>query len=274
MEQALFIEDVVELEDLHPDYGRIYFGEEFCGRRLASPETYRRVAERCRSMGKRLTLLTPLVTEPELELLAKAIDPVLAIARTHPELGLEIVFNDWGVFQHYRGGQAFEPVLGSLLVRQKRDPGFLWLRGPHCAIKLDKMDMRHIQSLNIDSNMQIRKFVEANFVRMELVNTVQGWETECRLPASLYLPLVPVTTTRYCKWAAIASGAQNASNYFACAKPCRTQLSRHTTPDYALYLYGNTQFYLNSRLPDRLDGVDRLVSYSFSPFLEERPEGT
>ena len=51
MEQALFIEDVVELEDLHPDYGRIYFGEEFCGRRLASPETYRRVAERCRSMG-------------------------------------------------------------------------------------------------------------------------------------------------------------------------------------------------------------------------------
>jgi hypothetical protein len=269
VEQALFIEDPSELDTIHPDYARVYFGEEYCGRRLAPAHVFERVAERCCALGKRLTLLTPLVTDPELERLHDALAPALALARACPELELELVFNDWGVFEQYRGLTGLAPVLGTLLVKQKRDPGFAWLER---GVRPGDGDLRHIRGLNIDANDYLRGFVETNFTRIELANTVQGWSTPCRLPASLHLPLVPVTTTRYCKWAAAAAGRRNASDYVACSQPCRTRTARYQNRDHVLYLYGNTQFYVNSRLPRDLCGVDRLVSYCFAPFFQAESE--
>jgi hypothetical protein len=269
LEQALFIEDLSELDTIHPDYSRVYFGEEYCGRRLAPPQAFRRVAERCCAIGKRLTLLTPVVTDPELGRLGDALAPALAIGSAHPELELELIFNDWGVFEQYRGLSGFSPVLGTLLVKQKRDPGFWWLER---GVRSNAADLRHIRGLNIDANDYLRGFIETSFARIELSNTVQGWSTRCRLPASLSLPLVPVTTTRYCKWAAAAAGRRNASDYVPCSQPCRTRIARYRNRDHVLYLYGNTQFYVNPRLPFDLGGVDRLVSYSFAPFFQAESE--
>jgi hypothetical protein len=267
MEHALFVESPAQLDDLHPDYTRVYFGEEFCGRRIPTPETFQEVAERCKSHGRRLTLLTPVVTEPELEVLITALQPALKIGGQSPELGLEVVFNDWGVFESYKTTGGFSPVLGTLLVRQKRDPGFrsILYRPEQAALGDD--ELRHIRGLNTDANRYIREFVREHFSRIELVNAWQGFTIESGMRASLYLPLVPFTSTRYCKWAAAAAGSRNASNYYECAMPCRDRVSRYSSGSCSLYLFGNTQFYVNSRLPEELGTVDRLVFYVFSPFL-------
>jgi hypothetical protein len=267
MENALFVERPAQLDDLHPDYTRVYFGEEFCGRRIPTPDAFREVAERCRAIGRRLTLLTPIVTEPELETLVAALAPALRIGAEHPQLGLEIAFNDWGVFEYYGTTSGFSPVLGTLLVRQKRDPGFRRIQSRQAPVSMSDAEIRHIRGLNVDSNRYIRDLVRGRFTRIELVNTWQGFVIESDIPASLYVPLVPFTTTRYCKWAAAAVGARNASSYYECAMPCRDRVSRYVSDACSLYLYGNTQFYVNQKIPEQLGTVDRLVFYAFSPFL-------
>jgi hypothetical protein len=107
------------------------------------------------------------------------------------------------------------------------------------------------------------RFLETQFARIDIVNTVQGFLLSSKLPVSLHVPLVPVTTTRYCKWAAAQAGFRNASNYYECTASCADRVDVNANPYYCLYLFGNTQFYVNWRLPRRLPGVDRIVRHIF-----------
>ncbi|MBF0106728.1 MAG: hypothetical protein HQM16_15555 [Deltaproteobacteria bacterium] len=266
MEKAIFIEELKHPDKETPlsaEYTRIYFGEEFCGRRLPSKRGVDAVVALCEATGRGLTFLTPIVTEPELAVLHKLTGHLLALAKNKSQLDLEIVFNDLGFFESLKGTGGFRPVLGHMLTGQKRDPGFLLPFHPN---KTRPEDRTHMRGVRVDANKWINTYIKKNFKRVELVNTVQGCDLDVRLPQSLYIPLVPVAVTRYCKWAAREAGAQNASNYFDCGTPCRKNVAKAVIKGVPIYLYGNTQFYINMEMGPPSPNVDRLVLYSFSVF--------
>jgi hypothetical protein len=268
IEKALFIEspDELSITAVISDVDRIYFGEEYCGRRTPAIATVNTIIDKCVEMNKAVTFLTPPLTEPEFKCFQDTISQLLNASSLHSGLQLEIVINDLGVWRYLKSFHNFIPVLGTLLIKQKRDPGFLLLSRTNSREIFTEKEHDHIQSLNIDSNQYISQFVESNFKRIELSNSIQGWNIDCNLPASLYFPLVPFTTTRYCKWAAMEAKAKNASNYFNCSQSCKNAISKLAVGDYELYLYGNTQFYYNSEIPYPLEKIDRLVFYTFSAF--------
>ncbi len=259
MERAVFVQSADELADVHPDFSRIYFGEEHCGRRIPSASAVLAVAQRCLDAGRQLTVATPVATDTELEQVSRALTPCLELATRHGELGLEVVVNDWGVLSLLQDATDVPLSLGVHLARQKRDPSFCRLFSGHGHVQLTETDRRHMTGSSIDSTPAMLRFVERHFRRAEIANTVQGFFTRSRLPLSLHLPLVPVTTTRYCKVAAMEAGAQNASDYFACHRPCEGRVDIYQSPYHSLYLWGNTQFYLNWELPRQTKGVDRVV---------------
>ena len=78
------------------------------------------------------------------------------------------------------------------------------------------------------------------------------------------MPFVFVSSTRFCPTLEALrenDGTEKIKRIVDCRRECQAQFFALRTPnvDTQLYLYGNTMFYVNEKLPSMPDAVDRVV---------------
>ncbi|MEM2104248.1 MAG: hypothetical protein QW717_05095 [Candidatus Bathyarchaeia archaeon] len=258
MEQALYATNVEKLKSWNTSFSRIYFGNEFCERLLPSPEEVDATLKFVLENNLSFSFVTPYVTDAGL----KRIEKLLAIiAERKPES--EVIFNDWGILHVLNLKYPnFEPVIGRLLNKMKRDPRLLIF-----IDSLPETAIEYFKGLNINVPIFQNFLKEKGVKRVEVDNTLQGVKTNFKnlgFNASLYTPYVYVTTSRLCL--AISCnvyGMEDVVGIFPCKKECRKYTSYLKAPVMPVTLIrkGNTVFLKNQEIPKNLEeiGINRLV---------------
>lgn len=237
-------------------YSRLYFGAEFCQWRLPAPAAALRALYISAGLGMKLTLLTPWLTDTGMKK-ARAILSKLADAGAGD---IEVVVNDYGLLTVLKDEfPSFVPVLGRLLVKQKRCP-----RVPGIMEGLPEPGREVYTHPGIEDPVTVSYLKRFGIMRVELDSPLQGVEADLRplgLKGSVYTPYAYVTATRHCPasfdgkmWQAF-SGCR--------VKGCLKNVIELGNPAHeaAILMRGNAQFVENSVLPEDLAGmgIDRIV---------------
>lgn len=252
MEYAVFVSKADDLKYCDQNFSRLYFGNEFCQRLLPALEELETVLDVTRSLD--FTLVTPYVTDDGLARVQRLLD---LVSRRGQEA--EVVFNDWGVFsilrKHY---PSFEPVMGRLLNKMKRDPRLMTV--------LDRIPENALEYFR-GSNLSVplfRHFLLENGVRrVEFDNVLQGIDFDFEgMELSLYMPFAYVTTTRAClvnKCDTPEKGER------VDISPCQRECQKYTfylksdVMPVDLVRRGNTLFFENGEIPPGMQRVSRIV---------------
>lgn len=254
IEKAIFIKRLSQINLVSKEYQRLYFGEEFCERKISEDEL-RKVAQFADEKGLPFTYVTPFVTEKYFD---RIINTVMIV--TSNRIENEIVINDWGLFHAVQSTKSScKFILGRLLNKQKKGPEIL---GQMKRLNKDTVD--HFQRANTDS-LHFQKFLIANgFIRIEMDNLLCGIIRESRIPASLYTPFAHISVTRTCKLVGCENGK---SPCHAVIRNCRKECEKydieleHPKMPVRLYLKGNAHLFQNNILPKNLKeaNIDRIV---------------
>jgi hypothetical protein len=255
MERAILINQLPQLKGLKVNFDRLYFGQEFCERLLPTPAQLQEVMEWVKARNLAFTLITPYVTEQGLK---QVKDLLETLACQAPQA--EVTVNDWGILYLLKEGSYPFPLnLGRLLVKQKRGPQILSVRGKVPAAMWD-----HFQRANVDLPLTIKFLSPFNIKRVELDNLLQGLKREGEvLPASLYYPYAYITTTRICLTNSCEERTRHMRAIFPCKFECRKYsfTLSHSSMPVKLLLKGNSIFFHKEELPENLESlkIDRLV---------------
>lgn len=282
MEKALFITRVSQLRYIDHKYTRVYYGNEFCERLIPSLQDLKEILSYIKMARLDFSFVSPYVTNIGLGRLKELFE----FLKTK-KVNCEVIVNDWGVLNLINHQYLnFQPVLGRLLVKQKRGPRLIKLLKrqvrPRLIVNPENPSQKQIvfqkklpldldpyyKGSNAASVSIIHKFLISQRVkRIELDNLGQGMLLRLpkgRISASVYTPYVYITTTFFCPTA----GCNEKKRIFLKRKPCKRQCQkytfklRHKTMPKVIYLKGNSQFYKNTRLAMRELknlGVDRVV---------------
>lgn len=253
MERTLFISKIENLKYYTPEYKRVYFGNEFCERLIPNKAQLKKVLDFTKEKKIRFTFVTPYVTDEGINKLKTLFSYLSKIDK-----GIEVIVNSYGVL-NIVNQFGLIPVLGRLLVKQKKGPRILNL-----TKNLPSPALRRFKQTNITSIVE--KFLKQNNVkRIELDNALQGIDISLKeLKASIYYPYVYVTTSRFCMTNLCEKSNQRGMlGIFPCKKECQKyafELRNKHMPK-TLILKGNTQFFKNDTLPEDLKekNIDRLV---------------
>ena len=258
----MFVSSIENLSYVTDEYTRLYYGNEFCQERIPTPDEMRYVYDFARSRGLQLTWVTPYVTERGLE----ALRPLAAFVASAAK-DSEFVVNDWGAWRvlHDEYG-CTNFVLGRLLAQQKRDPQISRMRKETSGAAFEDF-----QQAVADASIMAPFLRERKIARIEIDNLLQGIKRpKASLPASLYLPYVFVSTTKFCPLACAWPSARVARNQGACSRQCNERgfTLRHRVMPVPLYLYGNAYFFKHERLPARVReyNINRMVWQPEIPF--------
>lgn len=250
VEQALCLHRLPE--NLPEGYTRLYFGAEFCPWRFPQVDDLLEAVQLARRAGWAFTLVTPVITEPFLPRLRKALAQILPLLKDTDE----VLVSDWGGIAQVReiSPQA-TVVLGRTLSGQKRGPRIL-------DLELSADQKEYFQSGSWNSTEAVALLQRRGIGRIELDNLLQGIAPlPAAICASLHLPFAFVTSSRNCPYA-------DPGHSGPCPAPCGDVfvLESEQSP-VPLYQGGNTQFLRNDSLPDNLGrlGIDRLVYHSGLP---------
>ena len=240
----------------------VYIGSEFCENLLETAVCSEAV--RYQEMGKKVCLLTPLLTEKGVERLAAILTGLLKLIRAGrlDADRLEITINDFG---------ALELAVGKKLP-------FSLNAGRQFS---DNFFAREMDSIMIPNDLSLDFLAKRGISRYELSTTGTKPGTNYGLPGSwfpsekfsltLYYPYLPLTTTRTCMVGMQYIGPENSMRGIDCRRECRACAFKVVHPGIkeTLLVRGNTvflefprQFYSSRK---ELDGlrVDRLV---YCPF--------
>lgn len=224
------------------DVSRIYIGDEFCFHRLpglADLEAFLRAAE---AGGYGLTLLTPVLTDPQIERVSPLFDHLGAC-----RLETEVVFNDWGVMTLLRERFGLKNLsAGRVLNKGFKDPRL----GDAARIAAISPEARELLNAGTfhDAGFQ-RRMQRLQVRRLEYDLPPYADDSGIAfgaLPATVYFPFGCVTSGRVC-W--MAGFGRPAREKFvpaaACVRRCNTVALRLASPDFALSVFqnGNTVFY-------------------------------
>jgi len=260
LEKAIFISTLQGVKYITQEYSRIYFGNEFCQRLIPSKKDLKEIIRIADSREMGLTLVTPYVTNKGINQLRELFD--LLNSRKN---SCEVVINDWGVLRVLNAEYgALQPVLGRLLHKLKRGPEI-----KNIIKELPSSALKHFKDSNV-SLVWFRRFLSQNRIkRVAFDNVIQGIEADLdsggfSMQGSFYFPYVYVTTARVC----LVSGCKaKKSSPKVGILPCRKECRKHTfylensdMPE-TLILKGNTQFFINDKLPRNLasKGINRIV---------------
>lgn len=287
MEKAVFITNTRYLDAITREYSRVYFGTEFCQRRIPSEQDMDEAVEAAAASGAGFTLVTPYVTDAGLEKVE-----LLCRRLSASKERCEVVVNDWGVLRmvHSRFPNII-PVLGRLLVKQKRCPTLIRLlqRKVEAAMivqaggnspqrlgvqtKLPRSLDWYYKGSNAASVPVLQQYLQQCGVsRIELDNLGQGMRVSLPakgLSASVYVPFVYISTTFYCLTAGCDSGKESVDKRRPCSQECQRYVFRlrHASMPRDILLKGNTQFYRNEKISYAAwekKGIDRVV---FAPLV-------
>lgn len=242
-------------------FQRIYWGPEFCQNLIPSRADTEKALLFSREHGLAFTLVTPFVTGKGMARLQRLFD-LLAADRS----GCEVVVNDWGVLHALlsRRQKRLQPVLGRLLTRQQREPSLGALKKPRPPLAVRRKDGtvmvigHRVPCPGFDRAAQssftgataARAFLRKRGIdRAEYNNVRQGVLVPGHgFKATLYLPYVHVSTTRYCP---MLTRSQRMSRLSGCRRECAGFWDELRAPgqEQALLRLGNSIFYYNGRVP-------------------------
>ncbi len=255
MERAWYIVDFERQKEMIPrDCRRIYWGSEFCERLIPGVEDLRHVLEFCRERDLAFTLMTPFVTDRHL----LTLEPLFECLSNYAP-GSEVLVGDWGVLRMLlETTYDLKPVLGRLLVKQKRDP-----RVRSHLSRLPGSFKQYLGELTFHKTF-IGYLSASGVKRIEIDNFPQGLTETGNLLYSLHYPYVYLTSGRFCP-VALSTLVTPPDNF--CIVPCRREctgmyfrLFRKDCPA-EVYQIGNAQLYKNETLMPNLGrlNIDRLV---------------
>lgn len=250
MEQAFFLNRL--REPLPDGYSRLYFGAEFCPWMFPSHEALVRALEAARLRGWSFTLATPIIIEPFLSRLRRALAEFLPLLAE----GDEVLVSDFGAIGLVREIAPSLPViLGRVLSGQKRGPRILDL-DPGYAQRA------YFRRCSWHATESVRLLAESGLMRLELDNLLQGLAPlPAGLAGSLHYPFLMVASSRNCPYRRGIGGE-------GCEAVCGEAFTLTADQCGAPLLQGgNTQFLRNDNLPENPAalGVDRLVFHPHLP---------
>jgi hypothetical protein len=256
MEQALFLPRDYDLSGYEERFTRLYFGKEFCERQMPSLSHLRRIVEFAGERGLALTYVTPAMTDAGFDRLFSSLDYL----RESADGVVEVVLNDWGVFEALRDRcEGFELVLGRGLSKQERGPRILGVW------REDSPEfVQHFRTTGMDSEI-VQDYLLANGIgRIEFDNLLHGIERRnTATRASLYHPFSFLSMARACYSNSFTDRRRPANAIYQCRSECLKHSFRLRNPDFPcdLFIHGNAYFFENPRLPDDLEAmnIDRLV---------------
>lgn len=267
IEKALFVHDE---HDITQDADRIYFGCEFCERRIPSLKHVQRWRALAKAHSIQFTLVTPFVTE-------KGMGKLMELFRyLHNDGTHEVVFNDWGVLKILEENfPGLVPVAGRLLSKQRRDPRLLNILRHRQRItttmsadkrtkiilfpkKVPQEIIEYYQGSVINVPVFQKFLVSRQVRRVEL--DMLAWDMDVhvhnKIGLSLYVPYAYVTCTRLCGKVTLT--------YDACGYECQKYYLalKAKASSAPLFSCGNTLF-CKARTPARRElrkwGIDRIV---------------
>lgn len=273
IEKAIFNNSIKKKID---EFDRVYYGNEFCENLIPNLSLLKNFYYKIKEQGKKFTFVAPYVTN-------KGITKLERIFEFLNNNLIEVVFNDWGVFNlMVNNFKNIRPVLGRLLTKQKRDPRLLRVfannQNNFSKDKLIKNNtvifypkkvpgslFKHCQSSLADSKIFQEYLISNGIQRVEIDNL--AWKMSLnknkKIGISLYLPYNYISTSRMC-------GKVNLT-YNSCQKECKKYMIKIEDEKLGVPIYsiGNTVFY-KSNWPERkyLErlGVDRIIYQPKLPF--------
>ncbi len=256
MEKAVYFSSTQKLKTYNLDnYGRIYFGNEFCDELIPSRPKLEEAISIASDHRKSLSFVTCYVSEHKIKQYYALIE---LLAKLVP--GSEVIINDWGMLKMCFDNEL-EPVLGRLLVKQKRDP-----RIAHFTESLPEKARLRLRQMGLN-DFFLNFLKKQNIKRIELDNLLQGIDTDelrdSGFSYSVYIPYGYITTTRICFFRNRNKGIEKKFSIVPCAHECSNDMlkldNRHMKEK--LLMKGNTIFFRNSAeyFTNAGTGINRIV---------------
>ncbi|MDD5109032.1 MAG: hypothetical protein PHC29_05950 [Candidatus Omnitrophica bacterium] len=263
MEFCIFITRLDQLNSWNKNYKRIYFGSEFCSHLIPEKEDLNRLLDFVQMRNLSFCLVSGYATNQEIKKYEVLLDILMK-----RKVSAELIINDWGVLELSRNF-AVIPVLGRLLIRQKKDPQILKIFN-----KLPPITKKRYQAIALNEKFS-ELLKEKGIKRIEIDNLFQGvtlGDLGRDFSFSLYTPYAYLTTTRLCPSNASNNRPAKALEIpFACTKECldRHIIIRHVNMPYPLILKGNTIFYRQNSIGQACKDkrIDRFIFQL--PFAEK-----
>jgi hypothetical protein len=228
---------------------RIYFGDEFCIKRLPDLARMAEILSLCRRLAVHPTLLTPSLSDFGLDTITPLLNLLAAEAPT-----AEVVANDWGMVLFLKKNY---PSLHISIVRLL-NKGFKDPRIPEADIGTVTSNLM-FQVSSFDFSAFHRKARSFGVTRLE--RDLLPYATELppitpEMETSIYFPFGFITTGRVCR---ISTLTGSETDHFAvtdrCAMACETISFKkgRTRAPLTLIEAGNTIYYLYP--PDRCEAL-------------------
>jgi hypothetical protein len=228
---------------------RVYVGDEFCFHRLPNLAAFKALLRAADAHGYGLTLLTPVLTDPQM---AGAAPLFAHLGARRPDT--EVVFNDWGVMTLLREEFGLKNLsAGRVLNKGFKDPRL----GDAASIAAISPEARELLNSGTFHDAGFQRRMQALQVRRleyDLPPYADDSGIACgALPTAVYFPFGCVTSGRVC-W--MAGFGRPLREKFVpakvCARPCSTVVLKLASPGFELPVFqnGNTVFYRydNARL--------------------------
>jgi len=256
MERGIVLYTVEDLNNDLRDYEYLYYGSEFCIRKLLRKDAWEIVLSYCSEHNKSLCLMTPYIPQTYMEQVKE-----LCKQLANSDVKIEISVNDYGLLYYiateYDG--RFIMTYGRLLNRVKKAPSIVNF---YKKLTIDSQEAFQIYACN---NVYIFEVLEKLHVRnIQYDNVIQGMkiEPDNKFQKHLLYPFVQISTARKCFDSCLESDVYHEDNL--CNRGCddRYYLLYNNIIKRKMVLHGNTIFYENEALPTNLNEFSRLIIIS------------
>jgi hypothetical protein len=230
-------------------WDRLYFGSETCPWLLPTNDEVVAARHESDRRGMSFTLVTPYLPE-------EAMERALALIEIMERMGpLEVVFNDWGLFEAIRErGCRLIPLMGRLLIRAS-------VASP--AARTAPSPSGYLGSGTLASKVFLSTLLEWGIRRVELDHvTLPSFAGVEGLAASFHHPTGLITLSGRCPWRFNGRSWTRGP----CARPCREgdfRMIRHED-GFEVTVRGKAQLARRGGLPGagEVPGLDRLVRHT------------
>lgn len=250
MEYGIKIKELEELEKISPNYKYIYFGNEFCEKKIPSVEEIIRILEYCNKNNKTLVLLTPPLTN-------KGVEVLKGIIREVPKgNNFEITINDFGILETLKNIPNIRINCGRTLIRMKK--------GPEIMTGILNEPPEHFKDNSL-SNPDFREIIKGlGIKRFEVDLPPQGINLPKKEDITLYLGNSSVSLTRRCIYPKCDTEEYD-YKIGNCKKECLFQIITKQNEYYnqPIFVVGNAEIIkTQNTIPAELrDSVNRIVIF-------------
>jgi len=253
MEFGIKINNIEQIKNnLHKDkYKFIYFGNEFCERKIPTLDSIKEVFEYCNSEDKTPVFLTPPLTNNGINQLKKLVPKMQELKKE-----FEITINDYGILNFLKNYPNIKINYGRVLIRMKKGPEIMTGCLDECPKNFKDNSISNKELINYLKSQEIKRF--------ELDIPPQGINLPDRENITLYLGNSLISITRRCVYPKC-----NTENYNykiePCKKECLNQIITKETKFYdrPIFTIGNAEFVkTDMKIPKELNNkFNRIVIF-------------